>query len=297
MKHLLPLLLLCSITFGQTSGGSGHANAWTFPGDATVVGEFMSEEIYELPLTFGMKGSMPTPAPMLGMNDIIAAGLTATDGTERMVGNNHVLLVVNSITGSGVVVVTGDSTSESDGSVDAAITENLTVDATGSYQTNVKWQRITDVTIPGGISAINYDINRLGYWDHSNGDFRITGYRMEVTPTNATNADFQIQIFKVQDDGAKKTTIVTMEDMKVSGTTPWLDDALRANARDYTTATATLLKVGVPHVLKQGDFSTYFSSDENIMESAAKHEGIYVVVTWDNIDFMTGILYFKHGTG
>ena len=243
---------------------------------------------------YALKGSLPSPAYLLGINSAIFTGQTATDSTERAMGNNHLCIRVNTITGSGVITVTGDLISESDGTVTLGVTEDITVDATGDYQTDKKWWIITGIVIPGGISAINYDIVRLGYWDHSNEDFRIIGYRVEITPTNVTQADFRLQIYKVQDDGNKKVTIVTMEDISISGTTAWITDTKRS-ARDYSNAGSTQFRVGMPSVLKMTDFDTYFSSDENKLEGEFKNEGIIIKIIWDNIDFIDGVLFYKHG--
>lgn len=253
-----------------------------------------TNEIKSLLFHLGLKGVMPAVSHLMGAYDELATGVTATESVERMIANNHVMLNVNSITGSGVVVITGDSISESSGVVNVGDTENITVDATGKYQTDNKWMRITDITIPGEISAINYDVWTLGYFDNSNKDFRLTGYRFEINPTNSTTIDFQLQICKAQDDGDKKCSIIVIEDITISGTTPWIVDTKRS-ARDYSTATATILKIGEPAILKQTDFESYFSSDENVMESENKHEGIFAIITWDNVDFAIGNFYYKSG--
>ena len=242
----------------------------------------------------GLKGSYPSPAYVTGMRDVIVSGLNATDGTDRPVGNNHVMLNVSALTGTGVVVVTGDSVDESDGVVTSADTENITVDATGLYQTDKKWLRTTDITIPGGISGITYAIERLGYWDFSNNDYTVLGYRCEVTPTNAGTITFKIQIYKVQDDGDKKTTCVLMEDIDLDGGGGnYINDTLRSGADDRAYNASTPFKVAIPHVIKQTDFNDYFSSDENIIEGSTKHEGIYIVLTWTNADYYSLALNYK----
>ncbi len=242
----------------------------------------------------GLKGVFPTPAYIMGMLDTIVAGLNATDNNDRPVGNNHVSLNVTVLVGSGVVVVTGDSVNEASEVVTAGDTENITVDATGRYQTTKKWWRITNVTIPGGITGITYAIEQLGYWDWGNNDFEVTGYRAEATPTNAALITFQLQIYKVQDDGDSKWTLVPMEDIVLEGGgANFVDDNLRAGGDDRTYNASTVFKVGIPAVLKNTDFSSYFSSDENICESSTKNEGIIFVITWDNVDYYSFRMNFK----
>ncbi len=270
-------------TFYETDTGI----TWTHDGTNWTGTNFIQNYNYAL------KGSLPTPAFLQGANIEIVTGLTATDGTERLMSNNHLQIEVNSITGSGTVVVTGDSINEETGVVTVADTENLTIDATGNYQTSAKWYRVTAVTIPGGIAAINYDLWRLHYFDQNNQDFRITGYKLCLTPTNATNVDFRLEIHKVQDDGSGKLSIVEIEDISMSGTTPWIVDNFHATGgsvrgdRGYNTATATPWVVGEPMTIKVGDFDTEFSSDENFFEGSSKDEGYFLKITWDNCDFMT----------
>jgi hypothetical protein len=273
---------------------SGATVKYIFHGDVDITGAFDGGDVKQIPLEFGMKGVMPTPAYVLGMNDEIVAGLTANDATERAIGNNHVRIIVNSITGSDTMTVTGDSTSEASGVPTIGDTEVITIDATGSYQTDKKFWRITSIVFGGSISAINYDIYRLGYFDNSNTDFRVIGYRFEITPTSATLVDFLVHVHKVQDDGSGKMTLVDMDDIAVSGTTPFVVDTKRGT-RGYTGG--QIFKVGIPTVMKQTDFETYFSSDENICESASKAEGLIVDFNWDNVDYVTGFIYYKTGTG
>ncbi len=241
----------------------------------------------------GLKGVYPSPAFILGVFDTIVAGLNATDNTNRPIGNHHVSLNVTVLTGSGVVVVTGDSVSELTGLVTNADTENITVDATGRYQTIKKWHRTTNITIPGGITGITYNIEQLGYWDYLNNDFTIDGYRSEVVPTNAATISFQLQIFKVQDDGNNKWSLVPIEDITLKGAGgDYIDDGLRTAGDDRSWNNSTPFTAGDPHVLKQSDFNTYFSSDENIIEGSSKHEGIIIELIWGNTDYYSLNLHY-----
>ncbi len=269
-----------------------------FGGGLKVLGAFDGGDIKVLPIEFAMKGSLPTPAFVLGMNNTIDTGLTATDATGWPIGNNHLGINVNSITGSGVVVITGDSMSEASAVPSIGDTENITVDATGMYQSNKKWWRVDSVTIPVGISAINYDLDQIGYWDNGNTDFRIVGYRFEVTPTSASLIDFLLHIHKIQDDGSGKMTVAAMEDIQISGTTPFVDDNLRTAGNDRSYTGGQIQTVGIPTIIKQTDFESFFVADENIIEGASKAEGIVVeIAAWDNVDFITGFIYYKTGTG
>lgn len=286
-----------------TSGKGVGDGAFFIESDTHIVSQWHADDNIwvrlggEVSFSYALKGSMPTPAFLIGIDTSIVAGLTASDANERMIANNHLRIIVNSLTGSGTVVVTGDSISEPSGAVSLADTEDIVIDATGDYQSTKKWWRITSVVIPGGISAINYDLGRIGYGDMANTNFLMQGYRLEVTPTNATLIDFQLQILKVQDDGDKKMTLVAVEDVSFSGTTPWLVDTKRGNrgssgGPNYTTATSTPYTVEEPFVFKMTDFCTYFSSDENVFKCQTRDEGFIIKVTWDNVDYMTLVIRF-----
>ena len=203
----------------------------------------------------------------------------------------------------GGVLITGDSTSEASGIPSIADTEYMVIDRVASYQTSKKWYRITSVVVLGsGITAINYDLYNLGYWDALNNNFSIHGYRMEVVPTHADNIDFQLQLYKVQDDGGGRVSIVTMEDIDASGSGGTagggtITDNLRtgSDARDYDTGTAnTFFKIGTPGVIKQTDFEDFFKAEENICMGDDKDEGIIGVITWDNVDYITGFIAYHH---
>ena len=201
----------------------------------------------------------------------------------------------------GQILVTGDSMSESSAVPKLADTEYLVIDRTGTYQTHKKWYRTTSIVVLGsGITAINYDISVLGYWDAANNNVDIGGYRIQLTPTvlNAATT-FQFQMWKVQDDGDGRCTIVPMEDiaLKNLSTAPpatYVDDNIRTgtNNRDYSTA--QILTVGLPGVMKQGDFDDYFTNGENILRGGDKDEGLIIKITWVNIDYITGVINYRH---
>lgn len=232
----------------------------------------------ELTFSIPLSGVTDTVFNFLGERWDIASALTATYSTATAVQNNHVVLHVNSLTGSGSVVVTGTSLSESTAVPVASDTESITVDATGYYQSDKKWLEITAVTIPGGITAINYDVEAVGYPDGGNTDFRIVGYRLEAYAAGAT-ADFGFTITKVQDDGNKKCSFVVLEDIGVDANgTVQVVDSLRTGAddRSYTPTVGSIWGNNTTFVFKQTDFGTYFTGDQANIEGQTKNEG-YIV--------------------
>lgn len=201
--------------------------------------------------------------------------------TDFTVANNHMYLFINSITGTGDVTVTGASVDESDGVITAADTETITLDASTSqyYQTAKKWIEITNIDIPGSISAIDYNIGVVGYTDINNQNFEILSYRID-TLSDGANSQLRFVLYKIQDDGDKKMSVVVIEDYEVdSGVIgSQLIDYKRTgdNDRSYDPAVADVWPNGTIYVMKMGDFNTFFTNDENVLESASKDEGIII---------------------
>jgi hypothetical protein len=163
--------------------------------------------------------------------------------------------------------------SEASGIPTAATNEVITVDATGLYQTNKKWLEITNIDIPAGISAINYDVGILGYLDLQNRDFTIEAMRADII-SSGVNSDVSLVMLKVQDDGAGKCSLVEIEHYGVDAPNDVVDELRTAgNDRSYTSS-STLWASGENFNFKQNDYNTFFSGDENIIEGSTKAEGI-----------------------
>lgn len=195
----------------------------------------------------------------------------------------------------GQILVTGDSVSEVTAVPKIADTEYMVIDRTGKYQTSKKWYRVSSVVVLGsGITAINYDLNVLGYWDHANNNVVIEGYRIQLTPTTLATMSFQLQMWKVQDNGGGRCTIVPMEDITTKSVSPRITDSLRTGANDRSYDTAALYTTTIPGVMKQGDFSKYFKSRENYIMGSNKNEGLIVKITHVNIDYITGVIDYRH---
>jgi hypothetical protein len=132
------------------------------------------------------------------------------------------------------------------------------------------------------------------YWDHANNNVVIEGYRLQVTPTTLATMSFQLQMWKVQDNGGGRCTIVPMEDITTKSVSPRITDSLRTGANDRSYDTAALYTTTIPGVMKQGDFSKYFKSRENYIMGSNKNEGLIVKITHVNIDYITGVIDYRH---
>ena len=233
----------------------------------------------------------------------VAAGETGDYATDFAVSNHHVYLYINSLTGSGDVTITGTSIDEADGTPAAADTETITVDtASVFYQSAKKWWEITNIDIPAGITVVDYDIGVVGYSDINNQDFELLAYRVDAFSQGAA-PDFRFRIIKVQDDGSKQMSLVDLEDIGVdSGEAgDQIIDGVRTggNDRSYDPVVADIWGNDTTLVFKQGDFSDYFTSDENLCYSGSLAEGIILRIEGSptagvtNVDFITIQLRYR----
>jgi hypothetical protein len=205
-------------------------------------------------------------------------------------------ILINSITTGGNITITGTSVSEVTAVPVAGDTEVITVDTTSNqyYQSDKKWLEVTNIDV-SALTSPNYDVGVVGYIDIGNRDFTLLGSRAEFK-TSGTTADIRFRVRKVQDDGAKKMSLVAMEDIGFDSTigNGQYYDNIRTGGQDRSyTMGVSLSASDMMIVFKQGDYSIYFTNNENYIECSGKAEGII-------IDFLGeptgGISSIDHGT-
>ena len=263
--------------------------------------DVLQTKVYTSPLS----GVVDSVFPMVGTIREVDAAETGDVTVDFPVSNQHAYIYVNSITTGGDIVITGTTLNEGTQVPSAGQTETLTVDtSTGQYyQTHKKWWEITNIDVTSGtIVSINYDYGVVGYPDIGNRNFKLIGYRCDAYSSSAL-ADFRIIIYKVQDDGSGKMSLVTIENMGVdSGSAgDQIIDSLRtgANDRTYNPSVSNIWLDNTNLVFKMLDFETYFSSDENIFESATKDEGYIIRIEGaptggiSGVDFISLELFYK----
>lgn len=257
---------------------------------ASVIAGTIQSKIYSLPLRGVLGAELNITG---GVFRSQAAGLTGDYATDFAVDNNHIYLLVNSITGTGGITITGTSVNEVDGTPAAGDTEVIEVDDTAAqyWQSTKKWWDVTNIDIPAGISAINYDLGVVGYIDFGNMDYKIVGYRIDA-PSKGVNSQMRFRIIKINDDGAGKMHLSDIEDIEIdaSSGTDQVVDYLRTGGDDRThdPGVASLWANGTVVVLKQSDFDTHFTSDENVFESSTKDEGFILrIEDANNVEFIT----------
>ncbi len=228
-----------------------------------------------------LRGVTATEVSLTGEMRTVSVGETGDFATDFAVDNDHVVILVNTITGSGPVTITGTSIDESTGVPTAADTEVLNVDSTVDqyYQTSKKWWEVTNIDIPASISAINYDVVVVGYTDINNQNFELLAYRLDMV-AQGVNPDIRFRIIKVQDDGAGKMSLVDVEDIGVdSGAAgDQIIDGIRTGGddRSYNPVVGALWVDATSLVFKQGDFPTFFVAGENIFNSGSADEGMII---------------------
>ena len=231
--------------------------------------------------------------------NIVATGQTGNYNNSFSVYNNHIEITINSITPTNPlqqceITVTGTSISESTAIPIQNDTEVITFDASNntSYQTLKKWLEGYNVVLTSNIQSINYDIAILGYVDFLNTNVRINGYRAEILGDfNSSTSDIRLIIDRIKQNDPV-TTILSLEDIEVNGNSNSLIDYQRSGQRSYTMQSASLWPDNTDFILKQSDFNTYFTNDENLIESA-NDEGIIIKVTSTDLGAPNGPRYIN----
>ena len=276
---------------------NSHATSGSLFVNPALLADKTQVLVYTLPLT----GVVDTVVPLTGSLRIEGIGATGDVATDWAASNQHVWIDVNTMTGSGGIIITGTSLSESTSLPVTGSTETLTVDVTGAYQTNKKWWEITNIDVPAGISAIDYDYGEIGYVDLGNRDFAILGYRCEAYAAGV-NPDFRLIIDKVEDLGDKKAQIVTLENIGVDSGAggDQIVDHIRTGAddRSYTPVVGDIWDNNTQFVFKQLDFSTYFQNNEYRFLASDNNEGYIIRIEGEgggitNVDFIIIHIYFQ----
>lgn len=239
----------------------------------------------------------------------IDTGVTAIPyTTPHSLTNNHVYLFVNTISkinasASCEFIITGTRLSESTAVADVSYTETITFEPafnTG-YQSKAKWYNITSIDA-SNISAINYDIDQLGYVDFLNKDVKITGYRAEILGDyNNTDTDVRL-IFLVVKQNDPVTSVYSIEDIEVDGNggtngTGVIQDYQRVSDpsfnRTYNSPSGLNLWPENTHfVLKQTDFDSFFTNNENYIYGS-NNGGLIVKITSSSLGPPNGPRFFN----
>lgn len=285
------------------TGPTGYTGYTGYTGPIGVTGPTGSNSDVTQTLSFEAypdQSGSPTEMFFTGDRSTELSSQTGDVSTAFGVRNNHVVILVNSITTGGDIVFTGTSLSETTAVPVTSDTETITVDTSTAqyYQTTKKWWDISSIDITSGtISNINYDVLVVGYADVGNRNFVIDGYRVEALAGSSGNStDMTFIIEKVVDEGSGKMSFIDLENITADNSIDSITDNLRTglNDRSYTvTSPAEVWADSTTIVLKQGDFDTYFTLNENTILSADKDEGIIIRITGNTLGSPSGTSYVR----
>ena len=265
------------------------------PGTKSPVNDLLALGIQQMAFHVGLSGQTANTIDIVGEFVTYDNDLSGDYSTPVAMGNNHIAILVATVTTGGDVVITGTSVSEQTAVPVASDTETLTIDDSTAqyYQTTKKWLKLDSIDV-SGVPAINYSILGVGYLDMGNRDFEIVGMRAEFLADSALS-DVAVQIWKMQDDGGGKMSKVIMEDIGIDAAAAdgEITDGLRTgdDDRSYTFGVKAWDN-GAMFVFKQLDYSTYFSNDENVC-LGSNNEGIHVHVVGSPSGGVAGV---NHGT-
>jgi hypothetical protein len=225
---------------------------------------------------------------LTGVRKELISGLTSNYENILTLQNNHLEILVNSVSNTGNIIITGTSIDENTSIPNESANEIITIDNTSnqSYQTTKKWLHVDSVImdVNNKPENIKYDLFTLGYTDIGNRNFNIVGYRGEFRSREGggNKSNMVLKITKVQDDGNGKMSLIDMENIQIDEENNNIKDFVRSGIMDnrgYTGPPGSSLWPNKSvFILKQGDFDNYFTKDENILESSIKDEGIIIKV-------------------
>lgn len=256
---------------------------------------------WSIRLTSITDASYPVAGEMREVDNTVSASVA----TDFALANHHLYVYVDSITTGGDMVITGASVDENTGVVTDDDTETIAILTTPVdiyYQTTKKWLEVTNIDILAGtIDTIDFDYGAVGYLDLGNRNFSLTGMRVDFLASGAT-ADIGIRIRKIQQGAAGQFTIVPVENIGIDATAGngEIQDGIRTAGDDRSfTFGVTAMADGDHAGMKAGDYNTFFTNDENIIEGATKNEGFMIDFIGIpsggilNIDHATVVLYIE----
>jgi len=264
-----------SVSTTSTGLGASWRKLGTFYTDenayiiVSTLTEYIEDKKDIVVVSFNMplSGITDTDLVLIGEERTVVSGQTSGYTTDFAVSGWHVGLIINSLTGNDDIVITGTSKDPGTGVLTAADTENITINATGTYRTQKNWLEVTNILIGGSITAIDYDIIVCGCESGLGNNFTILGYSCTLR-SQGVNPDIRIILKKMAADATTKLVTETiLEDIGIdSGATGnQIVDHLRTGGddRSYNPAVTDIWGDGETFSLEQHDFNDYFTSGEN----------------------------------
>jgi hypothetical protein len=141
---------------------------------------------------------------LLGHHTQVATGQAVDNGAPYVSAsefcNSQAVINATVVSGAFALEISGSSVDEATGVITPADTEEIAVSTTGWYASTKKWIGTPTFTNTTGAATSTCDIYKTRYWDDKNQDFRVTGLRVEWTPS-AASWSFTYSISRVETDG------------------------------------------------------------------------------------------------
>jgi len=209
----------------------------------------------------------------VGVNDSVATAQSGNNyTTDFSVNNNHVylnIIAVATLNPSPSVTISGTSVDDNVPTASDTETITLAADGLGGYKTSKKWYLVTDISFTN-VTPSNYDISTFNSFDFASTDVKITGYSLKALSDNSTNdCNITFQIIKV--NSGTNVQLTDLENITVDGKGGTYNRGeiidTKRGTRNYTqpniTTPDSMWLNNKQFVLKQSDFDTFFTADEN----------------------------------
>lgn len=238
-------------------------------------------------ISFSVKPEKKSLEPyyIMGFEYVHTEGLTKTDITTRNFAGHRVCITVNSLTGSGDVVISGTYVDDTSNCPTIG-TETITIDIGDSqhYSSTHRFMEVTSIAIPNSITSINYDLITLGVYNKQTTNVELIGMRTEVSKASGKTQSLRIRLWKTQDDGSNKFSKIALEDVIID-TKGITDNMVQGNRASIRTISASLFDDDQPVLFNSADYTTYFTNGESSVDSRAKPmEGFIIRLDCNSID-------------
>ncbi len=241
--------------------------------------------------------SISTNIYLDGYSATLATSLTGSTSTDYSCNGMQLGILVNSISDSGTIVVTGTSINEHNGTFNVGDTETISISikAGQRYRTIRRWVEITNVSV-ADITTINYDLYVQGVQQLQGQWFELLGYSLDVV-SSAIGADLRFKILKSNQLVNLIEKLETVEDIGiVSGSSGnQIVDNVSGGTRTLNPAISQILDSGEMFHLEMRNFKdlpeTIYGQIYNI--DGHTGSGFQILLTGQVASVPTNIKYAK----
>jgi len=253
--------------------------------------------------TLSIKDTDTSPIFICGNHSTFATGETGNYTTTTAISNNHVFLLINSITGSGNVTITGTSIDKNTGLPTTSDTEVISIDGSvvQYYKTVKQWWEITNIAIGSGITVINYNIGLIHALNLFQIKFELLSYHCDFL-ASGVNPDILLKLIRVKKGDGCKFSLLQLENIGIdsNSTGNQIIDGVRTGGddRSYNPTVSSLWGDNTHLTFNTNDFTNYWSG-ENIIDGT-NGEGLIIQLegspepsTPTNVDIVNIFIHYR----